>query len=174
MNRTTKKDRNGGANKSVEDKKRGNRRTYENRRERWRGHIRAELTRIRTRQLDCFVRPEWMAEVYGRPAEDVILDALCRHRGIGVESMTPEQSTDFDIDNRYESESARCRDSYEKRIVGSFFYHFMSFPIGYLQRLTREEQHQFFVKFYRKGDSGSTQMVIRAFANAMGKEVADV
>ena len=77
MSKQTKKDRNGGANKSVYGNNGGNSRTHENRRERWRGHICSELTRIRTRKLDSYVRPEWIAEVYGRPSEDVILDALC-------------------------------------------------------------------------------------------------
>lgn len=172
MNRTMKKDRNGGANKSVDGNNGGNSRTHENRRERWRGHICSELTRIRTRKLDSYVRPEWIAEVYGRPAEDVILDALCEHRGVGVKRMTLGQSYNLKIDNDYENESNRLRNNHEKSAVDSFFYHFMAFPVGYLRLLTRKEQHEFFINFYRKGDSGCGKMMIRAFAKAMGKEVA--
>ena len=147
--------------------------TTTNRRDRWRGHIIAELDRVETRRLDCYIPPEWLAEVYGRPAEDVVLAALCEDRGVDVENPTPEQVCNLDVDDRIESKaSIRLRNQHEKRVVGSFFYHFMGLPVGYLQRLNSDERRDFFLKFYRKGDVGMKKSIERAVLASIGKEVA--
>ena len=139
---------------------------------RWRRHVADAIDR-RGGEPDAAkhgldVPPKWMEEVEGRPMADVVTDWLCAKRGIGAERPTPEQEVNLMVDEHYETEgTVRGRNAHERETavfaVMSHLANHTRLPVG-------EDLHDLVRLFYRRGDCGIDDAVVRAIRYAVAKE----
>jgi len=134
--------------------------------ERWRGHVAKRLTSCNANGVD--IPAGWLEEIERRPMVDVVMDWLCKDRGIGVTNRNPDQQYNFQLDEDYERAATRTRNNHEREValmavmahVGVAFYNVM--PCD-------ETMHALVRKFYHAGDCGIDAAIARAVVFAVSK-----
>lgn len=155
--------------------------TTETRRDRWLRYARKRLDQNDACEIkNGFVPRSWIAEVYGKSAEDVVCDILAKQRDLAgtADQGTWEQMRRED-DEWYDTQSPRRRNNHDEEVARDAVYaltngskHFF----GASSPLTQDECHALYLRFARKEDTSHTQFEDRAiraaFAAYLGKTAA--
>lgn len=150
------------------------------RKSRWTKHIRTRLDENASCEShDAFIPAAWIAEVCGKPAEEVICDALATKRGIGDGGRDEGLREMYRKDDEWaETRSAKSRSALERNVARDATFEFtMLFHTPHaFDRLSVETRHALYLRFARKEDASAGAFIERlaeaSLAALLGKEVA--
>lgn len=138
---------------------------------RWRRHVADAIERTdgnpNAVKYGMDIPSKWFEEVEGRPMADVVTDWLCENRGIGEENPSPEQEYNQMIDRSYARGTTRQQNIHMRETAHmAVMFHLTNhtrLPVG-------EDMHDLVRLFYRKGDRGIDNAVVRAIKCAIAWE----